>query len=497
MRILSLLLLIPSLALADVSVNGVVSIKQNDAGYGPIDVRPVGSTSDPFNQSSEGRLRPAPETLMLSDPVETALDVRKWLGTLNVWATPSVVANAISFNSGASTAVGGTQIISINYFTPFGDGYVSAQGRVKFTGCSQANVTCEWGFGLVGAIASAALPTDGAHIRISNAGAFCVYNVGGSEVTTALSAVPTSAIYYDVELRQNVNRVECSLHDAANAQTITANVSVANTSVASSASQRLPFFVRLYKTGVGGTAPNIEMTSLEVSQEILEATTPLIVARSADGESIERTPTAVSNFSAPSSNACNTTGTATNSVPRVRTSAPGGTCGNIAACTLSNTASCYANTFAGGWFQIATVACPAAVASCGEWIAFGYLVPTGRQLVVTGWDIDCFNTGAAVATTSSVFHFMMGSNSNAVNLTNEVESATIYEYEKTSLGTMTAAIGVVLGGVVGGIHLDFGNRPRVVQSGRYLTLIGRILLSTATASEAYQCYAMPTGYFIN
>lgn len=500
MRIALLLSLLPALALADVTVNGSVKVTAWDAGQ-QVPVLLYGTSGKAQTQSYDGRMLSGEDTLISWDPIEgTQINGRKWLATANVHAVGQT-AGAITWNNASSTAIGATFLISVNRFSPFHIGYVVGNAHMNFTNCSQANVVCEWGFGTPGGTAAApTAPTDGAFMRITGAGtAVCVANVNGVENTVALSAVPTSGTYYRSEIKWNNERVECLLEDASTdpVTRITATVAIANSAIGTSLVQRQPYFARLYKTATGGTAPLMTMTEWSVVGQVFDMNRSFSEQRILDGEGIERTSAGFSSLFAPTMNTCNTTGTATNSTPRVRTTNPGSACGNLASCTLSNTAACYANTFAGGWMQIATVACPAAAASCGEWIAFGYLVPTGRTMMVTGIDIDCFNQGAAVTTTATVLHWVLGTNSNAVSLANEVESATVYEYEKRTLGSMTAAVAVPLGGVVGSITKDFGNRPVAVFSGRYMTVIGRIVLSSATAAEFYQCLITPTGYFEN
>jgi hypothetical protein len=151
--------------------------------------------------------------------------------------------------------------------------------------------------------------------------------------------------------------------------------------------------------------------------------------------------------------------------------------------------------FLGGWVQWAAAACPAAAAVCGEWPAFQ--VPTGRQLIITGVDITCFNQGAAVATTPTVFEWVLATNSSAVSMATEVEAAGVYEYEKTPIGVMTGAVGLALGGAFNEVHLDLGNRPKVVNSGRFVSIVNRGSLGTATASEIYQCRVSVSGYYRN
>lgn len=491
MRLIALLSLLPSLALADVVVSGTARPVSADGGVPTVSI--AGAGGQTAYTTYEGRLVTSEEQLISVDEVEGAvIDYRKWIPTVTTWTTGQT-GNILSNNAGILTSIGSSQITSVTSYNPFDQAYVLGTARAKFTACAQANVVCEMGFGTASGSTG---PTEFVGIRISGAGnAQCVSVVNSVETVTNLSAIPTSGSFYGVEIRWNVDKVECQLLDGVT-QTITGVVDVPASSLGSVGVQRKPFYFRTYKTATGGVAPLTEISSWAVYRQGNEGNIPFHTLRAADGEDTGRTPVAVASLFAPLSNACNLTNAAA-TAPRVRTTV-GGACGAIASCTASNTAGCYGTTLLGGWFQHAAVACPSAIASCGEWIAFGYQVPTGRQLVITGADIECQNEVAAVATTATAYLFMLATNSSGVSLATEVETATVREYEKLTLGSINFPIGTANGApAANGIHIDLSGRPKVVAPGRFASIVVRQQIGTATATELFQCHVAVSGYFKN
>ncbi len=100
--------------------------------------------------------------------------------------------------------------------------------------------------------------------------------------------------------------------------------------------------------------------------------------------------------------------------------------------TLSNTAAGY--TTLGGLFSFVAVA-----GAATDYALFGFQVPAPANLVVTGIDIDTWNTGAAVATTPTTLVWGLGVGSTAVSLA----TATVM---RVGVGSQVLAVATPVGG---------------------------------------------------
>lgn len=149
--------------------------------------------------------------------------------------------------------------------------------------------------------------------------------------------------------------------------------------------------------------------------------------------------------------------------------------------TLSNTAAGY--TTLGGLFQFAAVA-----GALTDYALFVYQVPVGSNLVVTGIDIDTWNTGAAVATTPTLMVWGLHANNTAVSLATAAGS-------KIPLGTQILPIGTVIGGTANRLS-KYYDTPIVVNSGKYLAISLRMPVGTATASQVIAGMVNIDGYFV-
>lgn len=140
-----------------------------------------------------------------------------------------------------------------------------------------------------------------------------------------------------------------------------------------------------------------------------------------------------------------------------------------ASATLSNTTAGY--TTLGGLFQFVAVA-----GAATDYALFGFTVPAPYQLVVTGIMIDCWNLGAAVATTPHLLHWAVGSDANVVSLA----SGAPLRYP---VGAQYFPIGAAIGQRCDQRIVHTFNSPVVTNSGRFFTVILRMPVATATASQ--------------
>jgi hypothetical protein len=148
--------------------------------------------------------------------------------------------------------------------------------------------------------------------------------------------------------------------------------------------------------------------------------------------------------------------------------------------TLSNTAAGY--TTLGGLFQFAAVA-----GAVTDYALFGFQVPAPANLVVTGIDIEAWNTGAAVATTPTLLNWGLGVGSTAVSLA----TATV---TRVPIGAQSLPIGAVPGAKAERISKQFKS-PLFCGAGRFLHVILRMPVGTATASQVVAGMVGIEGHF--
>ena len=149
--------------------------------------------------------------------------------------------------------------------------------------------------------------------------------------------------------------------------------------------------------------------------------------------------------------------------------------------TLSNTTAGYATL--GGLFQFVAVA-----GAVTDYALFVYQVPVNSNLVITGIDIDTWNTGAAVATTPTLMMWGLHANNTVASLASSVGS-------KIPLGTQILPIGTVIGGTANRLSKSY-DTPIVVNSGKYLAISLRMPVGTATASQEIAGMVNIDGYFV-
>ena len=160
--------------------------------------------------------------------------------------------------------------------------------------------------------------------------------------------------------------------------------------------------------------------------------------------------------------------------------------------TLSNTAAAF--TTLGGQFQFAAVA-----GAETDYALFAYQVPaattavTGRNLVIRGIWIDTINTGAAVATTSTVLQWSLGVGSTAVSLAT-ADAATTRARSPVTLGYQTFPIGAAIGAQATRIDVNL-DAPLVCEQGTYVHVILKMPIGTATASQVVRGIVGINAYF--
>jgi hypothetical protein len=136
----------------------------------------------------------------------------------------------------------------------------------------------------------------------------------------------------------------------------------------------------------------------------------------------------------------------------------------------TNTAAGYSTL--GGLWQIAAVA-----GAATDLILFGFQVPSPYSFILDAIDIETWNTGAATATTPTLLLWGLGIDQSAVSLAGAIA--------RVGLGAQSFPIGAAIGAKAERISQSF-DTPLVTGAGRFLTVILRMPVGTATASEVFQ-----------
>jgi hypothetical protein len=150
---------------------------------------------------------------------------------------------------------------------------------------------------------------------------------------------------------------------------------------------------------------------------------------------------------------------------------------------LSNTAAGYANL--GGQFQFAAVA-----GAETDYALFAVQIPSPKHFIFRGIRISTYNLVAAVATTATVLQWGIGFNSSAVSLA----TGAPYPYMRQAIGTQNFQVGAGIGAQAN----DVVWQPQseiVVMPGRFLSVILKMPLATATATEIFRGTVSLDGYF--
>jgi hypothetical protein len=427
-------------------------VKLATTGYG----QPLVSTVDGHLVTSGG------EQVMFYDQVDgAALNSNLWVTS----ATTMTIAQAgglITLNNSSITTVSTNASISSVKQVPL---YGNIPTIVHFgaipNNAGQANAVMEMGFGFVSA---GTAPTDGVFFRWTAAGEFVgVVNYGGVETTTAAMTAPVANEMHNFTILIDSGVVAFICGEQLQVLPFPASQPFPVSGA------RQPVFARVYNTAsLPGVAPRLQVGRVMVLQGVIDMERPWATTLASMGRGAYQSP--VTTFAQLANH--------TNSA------AP-------ANATLSNTAAGY--TTLGGKFAFAAVA-----GAVTDYALFGFQVPVGYQLVVTGVSVSTAVTGAAIATTPTLMEWAIGLNASAVSLAT-ADGTNTWAPRRIPLGMqgfpLTAPTGPVgPGDVVPDLVRDFTS-PLVVDSGRFFHVILTVPVGTATASQVFRGAVHVNGYF--
>jgi hypothetical protein len=380
------------------------------------------------------------------------------LSNANTTYAVAQTLSGLTLNSGASAAANGVSVVkTLRQFPKLQRAPLQFKARARLG--HQTNAVAEIGFG--DPTGTTAIAT-GAYWQVTNGGVVQpVLTFGGVDVTGTAVTMPSGwqsnlytwdVILDDDEATYFVQDTETGLIIAER------RIQLPRAQQRLWSATHLPAFCRLYATAVAPpAAPVMVVAHIDVVMFDAFMNKPWGHTAAHNGQGSAINPTAFTQ----SANWANSA--------------------VLASATLSNTAAGY--TTLGGLFQFAAVA-----GAVTDYALFGYTVPAPYSLVVTGIDIDTWNTGTAVATTPHLLVWGCGADQAAVTLAGAANV-------RTPLGAQSFAVAAPAGATAARISADFSQAPLVTNAGRFFTIILRMPVATATATQVLQGMVNVKGYF--
>jgi hypothetical protein len=410
-----------------------------------------------------GSVRTGNDSMLLHDDMEgTTLNSWLWTTSLSTMTVTQAGNSGILFNAGASVASGVYAILtSQKQFIKMQASPLRARFRVKFV--PTTNTIAEMGFCLP--VAATGQISTGVFFRATTTGTIVpviAYNgadvVQGTDMSTAIGAISGGFNnYFTCGIWVDDDNILFTVQDVATGYTVAEQtLQIPRNQAKTFSTTHIPFALRLYTTGIPAVAPQVYLSDVMVlGLDILsnKMWAHQLAGTSNGGEILPTTFAQASNY-ANSTVAANA--------------------------TLSNTAAGY--TTLGGLFSFV-----APVGAVTDFALFGFTVPAPYTFYCTGIHITSYNTGAAVATTSSLLHWSVANNSSAVSLATA-------GLARTTLGAQSFPIAAAIGATATDLDVQF-QTPLITNGGRILHVIVRVPVGTATASQVIQGSVMINGYF--
>lgn len=465
MRYLLPFLLLPSLALADVTVNGTLSLKNSvDAGVAaPVELRDnYGNTVE---MVEDGHISVSRDITLMSDrAVGTTLNTNVWTGNVTTMTMDTLTGFYRLNASGITTAATTAQIQTIKQFSVgYADLPISGVAVAKTNNLPLANSTAQLGFFSASGTTIAA--TDGCYFEWNASAEFrAVANFNGTVNQSGILANPSSNVVHNFTLLVQYDACEFRVDGVR-----VAFLEFQNTAGTQPVlGPKLPFAARVVTSaGAPLLAPSLQLASVTAALLASDINKPIGHQLAGGGRAAYQSPATTFTQTANWTNSTSPT-----------------------SATLSNTAAGY--TTLGGRYQFAA---PAGAVT--DFALFGYQVPTGLQLYVTGIRISACNTGAAVATTATMLDWGVGVNSSAVSLATADALGpppTAWQPRRISLDSMGFAVGAAIGACAPTVVHQFST-PLVVESARFFHVIVQVPVGTATASQVIRGTVTVEGYF--
>ena len=414
----------------------------------------------PLRADRYGSIATATRQALLDESFEGGtINPIRWLSTATTMAATQSSVAGFTFNSGnIVTATTGYLLNTPVRYQKTQRGLLHLKIRARIEAYN--NSVMEFGFGDVATFNGA--HTTGAYFQITSTGVLqgVVTNNSVDITTSNLRSLVNVTDYYTFDIYIDDDEATFFIQNTTTGNLLADPVKIALPSSAARlfSTTQLPVFARLYNTGVApSTAPHLIVTDISLG---LVDDSRLYTARE---------------LAAIQQRTHNTNPFTGVQAPQYANSA------SPTSATLSNTTAGY--TTLGGTFQFAAVGSLAT-----DYALFGFQVPTPANFCVTGVTIDTWNTGAAVATTPTLLQWAIGVGSTAVSLA----TATV---TRVPLGSQSLPIGAAIGANAAQINRQFST-PLVCGAGRFIHIILRMPIATATASQVIAGMVAVEGYWL-
>lgn len=382
----------------------------------------------------------------------------RWAVTATTMAATQAPVQGLLINSGNITT------INTGYMIKSNRAFLKSQrqplqGKIRARLNAVNNSVMEVGF--FDATTFNGANTTGAYWQVTSSGAVLpvvTYNsvdITGTDVRSSLDVTK----YYTFDVFMDDDEAVFYVQDSSTGLIINRqSIKVPVTAQRLWSSTQLPIGARLYNTAIApASAPQLIVTDIYVAGLDSNASVPLSETMALMHRDASTNPQTGAQLAAWANSA------------------------EPANATLSNTAAGY--TTLGGKFQFAAVA-----GAVTDFALFGFQVPSPSTLVITGIDIEAWNTVVAVATTPTLLTWGIATNLTAVSLATA-------SHARVGLGAQSFAVGAAPGATAQRISKQF-RTPLVCGPGRFVDIILRIPVGTATATEVFAGMVNIEGYFI-
>lgn len=421
-----------------------------------------------FDVDYDYRLRSSNDRIVWQDNFSHAiLNTSRYLGVTSTM-TISMGGGFLNLNAGNATATGNVARVQTYRTFPIYMTYpLYVDLKIKFSAAFQTSSFIEFGLGYA---ATTLTPTDGVFFRVAGGSLWGVRNYGGYEQSTKIDFIPTIGAVDQYSITITIDGVKFWINNSLMGL-IENPVDIPNPVRSAS----LPLLLRNYNLGVPTVAVQLNIAQVSISIGDLKMDKDWASSMVGNGQG---------SISAPDGQTVAQLANSTNST------AP-------ALSSLSNTTPTYAATILGGQFYF-----NAAAASENDYALFGYLNPAGtsaiagKNLYVTGVRIETVNSGATIATTSTLMQWGVGVGCTAVSLnTADSNGSGTRGPRRIPIGVQSFAVGTPSGGSADRpIDVKF-HSPLIVEQGTYFHVILKMPIATATAGQAFRGTCMISGYF--